>query len=267
VAELIDDPVLEYRRRGAQGQGVRAWVQRHKNRVGRRRYERRFVRHVGTTTFVSDVDCESFSRRHPAANVVCISNGVDVDYFRRPGQYRPSETSNPRIVFTGCMGNPNNERAAIFLVREIAPLIWRSQPDVVFQIVGADPTEAVCSLAGERVEVTGWVEDIRPYLWEATVVMLPMQSGTGIKNKLLEAWAAQAAVVATPISCQGVPAENGQNLLLGRGARELAAQALHLLGCEETPHRVALQGRQTVEEQMTWTVAANRLRETASGPA
>lgn len=266
VADLVDDPVLEYSRRGTQGLGFRDWARRCKNRFGRPRYERRFLRHVDATTFVSEADCESFSDRHPAANVVCVPNGVDIEYFRRPEQDRPSGTSNPRIVFTGHMGNPNNERAATFLVREVAPLIWKSQPDAVFQVVGAEPTEAVCSLAAERVEVTGRVEDIRPYLWEATVVMLPMQSGTGIKNKLLEAWAARAAVVATPISCQGVPAENGQNLLLGQGARELAARALRLLSCEETRIRLAVQGRRTVEERMTWTVAANRLRATISDP-
>ncbi len=126
--------------------------------------------------------------------------------------------------------------------------------------MGAEPTAEVLALAGPRVEVTGRVEDIRPYIWNSDVVLLPMTSGTGIKNKLLEAWACGVAVVATPLACQGIPAVDGENLLLGSDPGKLATAALRLLQDSELQSAIAAEGRRAVEVQQTWPMMADRLR-------
>jgi len=269
VADLIDDPVLEQARRGPEPGGIAGWVRGVKGRLGRGRYEREALRHTDCVTFVSDVDCRSFLRRHPRARVECVPNGVDVDWFRPPDEAAAGGNDRPpKIVFTGRMSNPNNERAAAFLVREVAPRVWRQRPDAVVQIVGAAPTAAVRSLEGERVEVTGAVPDMRPYLWGATVVVVPMQSGTGIKNKLLEAWAAAVAVVATPLACQGTGGRDGHDLLMAEGPDELAEAVLRVLGDPALRRRLATAGRETVRTKLTWAAAARRMRELAcaAGP-
>jgi glycosyltransferase involved in cell wall biosynthesis len=117
------------------------------------------------------------------------------------------------------------------------------------------------------VNVTGWVPDLRPLLWAATVVTLPMRIGTGIKNKLLEAWSAGAAVVATPLACQGVPAEDEQNLLLGRTPAELAGQIVRLIRQGDLRARLGQAGQALVRRQFTWAAMAQRLSELAGGPA
>ena len=92
------------------------------------------------------------------------------------------------------------------------------------------------------------------------VVLLPMTSGTGIKNKLLEAWASGVAVVATPLACQGIPATDGENLLLGSDPAELAAAALRLLQDPELRTAIAAEGRRVVEARQTWRMMADGLR-------
>ncbi len=261
VADLIDDTVLEYRRRREHPAGWRPWLRAVKNRLGQRRYERRFATRVGAVTFVSDTDCDCFRRRHPGARVECVPNGVDATYFARPASpAAPPGTPPPRVVFTGNMANSNNERAATFLVRDVAPLVWAQRPDARVRLVGAEPTPAVRSLAGDRVEVTGAVADLRPYLWDAAAVAVPMQSGTGIKNKLLEAWAAGAAVVATPLACQGVRAEPERNVLLGHSAAEFAQQLVRAIGNPALRDGLGAAGRRMVEQHYTWPAATEGLR-------
>jgi glycosyltransferase involved in cell wall biosynthesis len=111
------------------------------------------------------------------------------------------------------------------------------------------------------VDVTGEVPDIRPALWSSTLALLPMQRGTGIKNKLLEAWAAGVPVVTTPLACQGVPARDGDNLLVGKTPAELADKAVQLIHDLSLQNRLALQGRYTVEKCLTWELATQRLLE------
>jgi len=139
-------------------------------------------------------------------------------------------------------------------------LIWVREPGAKVVIVGASPPEAIRKFHGGNVEVTGWVDDVRPKLWQATVVVLPMRIGTGLKNKLLEAWAARRAVVATPRACQGVPARDGENLLLGRSPQALADAAVRLLRDAPLRGRLAQAGQKTVVTQFTWSAAADALR-------
>lgn len=262
VADVGDDPVLEYSRRRRDRPSIHQWWWCHKTRLGRIRYERECLTNVQAATFVSDADATSLSLRHPQVTTACVANGVDTDHFRRPLNFQIKSPS-PTLVFTGHMGNPNNGWAAEYLVREIAPLVWEKQPGVRVQIVGAEPTPAVKALASERVDVTGTVADIRPYLWNASLVTLAMRSGTGIKNKLLEAWAAGTAVVATPLACQGVDASDGKNLAVASSTKAFAARILSLLIDEGERSRLAAVGQRTVEQKFTWDAAAIKMRNIA----
>lgn len=261
IADIGDDPTLEYGRRRQTRSNLATWGRRGIAKLGRRRYERHGLSHVHAATFVSDTDAQSFAGRHPRANIGCVANGVDVRFFQKPMDYC-SGNPEPTLVFTGYMSNPNNIWAAEFLVRQVSPLIWEKRDDVRVQIVGADPTEEVRALADRRVEVSGTVSDLRPYLWDATIVALTMQSGTGIKNKLLEAWAAGAPVVATPIACQGIDASDRRNLRIAHTAEQFATTVLELLDDAEQRQQLAAEGHSTVAKNFTWGAAATRLRET-----
>ena len=245
VVDYCDDPVRTRVSMLSSASGLLDWSLRALRLVRLplvRRFEARFLDTVELVTFVSDEDRASFARRHPRQLVAVAPNGVDVGYFQSDPADRRDPDARPTITFSGIMRHPPNEDAARTLVREIAPRIWETLPDARIVIVGAEPSAKVLALAGPRVEVTGWVEDIRPHLWRSDVVLLPMTSGTGIKNKLLEAWASGVAVVATPLACQGIPATDGENLLLGSDPAELAAAALRLLQDPELRTAIAAEG-------------------------
>jgi len=263
IAEMVDDPILEAKRRPLQQIGPAAWARRARFFIGEYWYEKVFLKPVSLTTFVSDNDAGSFTRRHRRQPVATVPNGVDVQYFSRPATAR-GNGSHPTVAFLGNMTHLPNAHAAEVLIREVAPLICKEIPETRFVIAGCNPPQDLHNLAGPNVEITGMVDDVRPTLWQATVVMLPMRMGTGIKNKLLEAWASGAAVVATPLACQGTHARDGENLLLAESPHQLAHSTVRLIRDETLRRELSAQGRKTVEQYLTWGRTAEKLRKEVS---
>src|SRR5208282_624807 len=142
----------------------------------------------------------------PGVLVRVIANGVDVEYFHPSGLPRmPHE-----IVFSGNMSFPPNIAACLWFADHVFPRICRALPAAHWTIVGSQPHACIQHLASRPgISVTGWVPDIRPYLEQASVYVSPLVSGGGIKNKILEAWAMQKAVVSTPLGCAGIEAHDG----------------------------------------------------------
>jgi len=260
IADMVDDPFLEQLRGVHRDINPIRWLRQKKFLVGQQRYEKAFLNHVDYVIFVSEQDKANFMRRHTDADVVAVPNGVDLSYFERSDRQTISDNATLQVTFLGNLAHRPNQDAAQFLICQIAPLIWKKMPEVHFTILGSNPGPELQSLAGPQVHITGWVEDIRPILWNSTVVLLPMQSGTGIKNKLLESWAAGVGVVATPLACQGIPARDGQNLLVGTHPQELAEQTIRLLTDPALRRSLAEEGRLTVQQCLTWSGAGDMLR-------
>jgi polysaccharide biosynthesis protein PslH len=257
VADFVDDPVLEEQRKLWHNLNPRHWLRRAAFLLRNRGFERRFLRGVGLVTFVSGQDARNFARRHPERKTIVAPNGVDVSYFAPPAA--PAATLTPTVLFLGHLSHPPNADAASYLLRQIAPLIWAQEPRCKVVIVGSSPPEEIRGFHGGNVEITGWVEDVRPRLWRATAVLLPMRIGTGLKNKLLESWAAGRAVVATSRACQGVPGRDGENLLLADTPQGLADAAVKLLRDAPLRDRLGGAGRGIVSSQFTWSAAAQTL--------
>jgi glycosyltransferase involved in cell wall biosynthesis len=191
-----------------------------------------------------------------ADRVVTVPNGVDLDYFHPAGARSQAET----VLFTGKMSYHANEAAALRLGRAIMPRVWRDYPNARLVIAGKDPSPAVQALRQDRrLTVTGFVSDLRPYFWSATVVVAPLVYGTGIQNKVLEAMACGIPVVASPNACDGIGATAGRDLLIGSDEAALAAHVVTLLRNESVRTRVALAGRQYVTKHHHWDEMATRL--------
>jgi len=263
IADLVDDLVLEERRKLWRDLNLLGWVRRLRFLAAQRRYERRHLPGVGLATFVSEADRSSFAGRHRSIPAAVAPNGVDVDALAPPTEMQGDNERPPTVLFLGRFSHPPNADAARYLLGQIAPLIRREEPRARCVILGADPPADLHRLASGQDRITGWVDDIRPELWAADVVLLPMRLGTGIKNKLLEAWAAERAVVATSLACQGVPARPGENLLCADTPRQMAAATVRLLRDPAERAKLGRHGRQVVTETLTWSVAARRLRDLA----
>jgi glycosyltransferase involved in cell wall biosynthesis len=251
AADMIDDPILENRRRFWRTSNPLRWIRRLRWLVELRWYERSKIDSAGVVFFVSDADRESFGRRNPAVCAFTSPNGVDLEYWG-PVADSPVAASSKDVVFVGNFSFLPNLLAGKTLIRRIAPHVWKTHPDARFRLVGADPSAVLAGLRGPRVELAGRVPDVRPYLKAAAVVCIPMTAGTGIKNKFLEAWAAARPVVATPLACQGLPAAHERNALIASTPRGLAQQICRLLENAGLQTTIADAGCRAARDNFSW---------------
>jgi glycosyltransferase involved in cell wall biosynthesis len=229
-----------------------------------RQFERSALRRFGRILLSAESEraawlgLDEASPEH-AARVHVLPNGVELSHFTA-GAERDSST----LIFVGRMGYHANHAAALQLIREVMPRVWERRPDARLLIVGADPRRALRALArraGPRVEVTGAVADVRPYLRRATVSVNPLIYGVGVQNKVLEAMACGTPVVATPAACGGVLAKPGAQLLVAEDADGCAHHVLRLLDDPTLARHIGSAGRAYVEAQHDWRAVARSLEE------
>ncbi len=232
------------------------------------RYEGRLVRTFDRTVVTSPQDQQALADLAMAAGAgadVCnklsvVPNGVALDYFHPDGQ-----PAGNAIVLSGKMSYHANVTAALYLVHEVMPLVWRERPDAQVWIVGKDPTAQVRALAGGaaagRVHVTGTVADLRPYLQRSAVAVAPVPYGAGIQNKVLEAMACGAPVVASPQAVSALLTTPGENVLVEGSAAGFAAAIVDLLNSPERAKAVGAAGRRYVETYHDWRGSVSRLEE------
>jgi len=189
-----------------------------------------------------------------------ITNGVDMDFF---SPLQGSTVDPDMIVFTGVMGYAPNEDAVVHFSHEIFPLIKAQRPKAQFWIVGKSPSQIVQDLAGcPGIHVTGEVEDVRPFIRSAAVVVCPLRVGAGVKNKMLIAMAMQKAIVATSLSIEGLDVAENREVLLANDAQAFASKVVHLLTHPEEAQRVGMNGFRRVQERYSWS-AMGKAMETA----
>jgi glycosyltransferase involved in cell wall biosynthesis len=198
-----------------------------------------------------------------------LPNGVRLDYFAPCAIARDCQT----IVFTGKMSYHANVTAALYLVHQVMPLVWEKYPNACAQIVGQNPPRELKTLAARfphRVIVTGTVPDVRPYLAKATLAVAPILYGAGIQNKVLEALAMAAPVVATPCAVAALDVEHEQQLLIADAPEAFAGAIIRLLRNIGLRERLGQNGRAYVNAHHDWMDIAARLeaiyQETALAP-
>lgn len=157
---------------------------------------------------VSDDEKEYYKKIHPQvvqSKIYGLSNGIDSEYFN-PSSYSTSNKVVPgRVVFTGEMNYKPNIEAVIWFVENVWQEVLKKIPDATFVIVGRNPSPAIKSLnLINNIIVTGRVDDVRPLLAEAALVVAPMLIARGLKNKVLEAMAMSKPLVVTPQALYGL---------------------------------------------------------------
>lgn len=191
-----------------------------------------------------------------SSTTLTVTNGVDMDYFSPD----PSRGEKDKLVFTGVMGYPPNQDAALYFSEEIFPLIRAKRPGAQFWIVGNGPSEAVRNLGNRPgIHVTGEVADVRPFVQSAALVVCPLRLGTGVKNKILIAMAMGKATVATPLSIEGLDLADNREVVLAGDARTFADKVVYLLENPVEAQRLGAKGLARVRERHSWAAMARAL--------
>ena len=263
VWDAVDSISLLFARAAAGGPSLRTRLMARVDLARTRRYEGEMMRRLGAILVTSPEDARAFEDLAGApaptatqAALHVVPNGVDLTDFRPSGAPRALNT----VVFSGKMSYHANVAAALDLAQTIMPLVWTQRPEVRLQIVGKDPAPQVQALAADpRIEVTGEVPAIAPYLERATAVACPLRYGVGIQNKVLEALAMAAPVVVTRQAVAALQARDGQDLLVATDAPSFAGHLLRLLNDPLARERLGQAGRRYVEARHDWQVIAQQL--------
>jgi sugar transferase (PEP-CTERM/EpsH1 system associated) len=225
------------------------------------RFERRTLERFDGVLAVSDADRDTFEHLYPGSlrkPAHVVPTGVDTEFFAP----KPSAAASRRLVFTGSMDWLPNEDAMVFFVREVLSLIRAEEPDVTLSIVGRAPTPAVRKLAREPgVHVTGAVDDVRPYVDEAAVYVVPLRIGGGTRLKIFEAMAMGKAVVSTTVGAEGLPVVDGTHMMLADDPRSFARETVALIRDLDRRRQLERAARALVVSKYDWSAVAGELEQ------
>lgn len=216
-----------------------------------RAYERLLSRTFQHGFLVSAKETEDFQRLvSRALPLTPIVNGVDSELFQPATEpYSPNN-----LVFTGAMDYFANVEAVLYFAREILPLIKNSVPDVIFYVVGSNPTQELIALAKAtpHIVVTGYVDRVQPYFARSSVFVAPMRIARGLQNKILEAMAMGVPVVTSPLGYEGILAVPDRDLFVADQPNEFAEKVVRLIKQPEIRNRMAINGRLVIETSYQW---------------
>lgn len=197
-------------------------------------------------TIISEPDRELLP--HPGKNnIMVIPNGVDFVFFNALKSEKKFD-----LAFTGNMNYPPNVDAAVFLVKKVMPLVWKTNQSVNVLISGATPHKKVQKLRSEKVHVSGWVEDIRQSYAQSRIFIAPMFIGTGLQNKLLEAMAMKMPCITTSLANDALCAKPKSEILIGDSAEALADAIITLINDPILSDQIAENGNSFVLKNFDW---------------
>ena len=221
------------------------------------RLEKEMVARSRNLAFISCRDRDAVLGPGRTAEVAPI--GVDCELWTR----QTGQPSSHTLIFTGVMSYGPNVDAAAYLIDHIVPRVRKEIPDLEVYIVGRDPLPVFREKASRQVgvHVTGFVDDVKPYLERSAVAVAPIRYGAGIQNKLLEAMAMEVPVVTTALAAEGLRMQGGLNppLYVASDAEEFAQRVVTLLRDPVERERLAREGREFVQRNYVWSRGAETL--------
>lgn len=216
------------------------------------KYENHVFDLFDNKTIISGPDRE-FIPHKDKRKIHIIPNGINSEYFAPREEKRTLD-----LVFIGNMGYPPNVNASEFLVNEILPLLEEDM-HVKIYLVGASPDKKVQRLASKKVVVTGWVDDVRDYYAKAKIFIAPMQIGTGLQNKLLEAMAMKTPCITSPLANNALGAMHNKEIMVARNPGEYVEHIKTLLQNPEKAIEIAHNGHDFVTKNYNWEAVTGKL--------
>jgi len=224
-----------------------------------RPWEARVCRLFDHVLTVSEEDRQMIQQELGANHVSTLPTGVDTDFFYPLGN--PCQPG--RLVFVGSMDWDPNEDGIVWFLESIYPLIQQSVSNASFVVVGRNPSPRLLAIAAKcpSVEIMGWVPDVRPYLSQAEVVVVPLRVGGGTRVKIPEAMAMAKAVVSTPIGAEGLPFENNKQIRVAERPQHFAEAVVGLLKNAAIRKAMEDAARKEVSGKYDWEAVVDKVEE------
>ena len=254
----LDEHNIEYdvlRRTAGADVGV---VRRVYNAVDWRKLrleERRAWRRFDGCAVTSARDERMLASEAPGAKTAVIPNGVDVDSFSPVAAAVEPDT----VLFFGAINYYPNTDGLLFFLRDAWPILKRARPAARLRVVGPKPPPSITEWHDSSVEVVGYVDDVRPYIARAAVVIVPLRIGGGTRLKVLEAMAMRKAIVSTALGAEGIEAQHERDILMADDAAGFAHQVARVLADASIGERLGQSARKLVVERYSWRSSVNEL--------
>ena len=202
-------------------------------------------------------DQDNLIRIAPGARTAIVPNGVDTAYFTAA-----TEDHELATIYTGGMNMYANKDAVLFFLREIWPAVLKRHPDAKFYAIGQDPPRELLDHAkhDSSLIVTGFVQDVRPYVRKAAVYVVPLRVGGGTRLKVLDALAQGKAIVSTSVGCEGIGVTHGKDIFVEDEAADFAARINSLFADAELRRTLGGAARDLAETAYGWPAIGENLQ-------
>jgi len=223
-----------------------------------RSYEKKVCAGCDMTLSVSLEDQQVLKSEFGAGCVRLLENGVDVDYFSPVNMNLQDHPK--KLVFVGAMDWLPNSDGIKYFVKDIFPIIRQDYPGIKLDVVGKDPPRDIRQLSDiYGIKVTGTVDDVRPYVHDSHIYVVPLRFGGGSRLKILEAFSMGKPVVSTTLGCEGIECVNGKHLLVADNPADFAASVVRLLKDPELCCRLTSNARTLAVNTYSWDVICKKL--------
>lgn len=243
---LIDSMYLNMNRRSENEKGIKKFVFKYESKkVGQ--YEKMLIKKYDKSFLVSEIDKKYIDKKNKS--LVIFPNGVKICSCQK--YY---ESDKPlSIVFTGNMGYFPNQDAVIWFIKRCWKNINQVFPNATFKVIGKNPSRQLINISSvySNIDILGYVDSIEDELCKADISIAPMQSGSGMQNKILEAMATKTPVITTSLGLGDIKAKVGQDVLIANNSQEMLKQIMYLSDSENRKF-IGENGFNYVLEKHSW---------------
>lgn len=212
-----------------------------------KKYEEKVFSYFDNHYIISSQDRDSFSFEK-AKSISISPNGVDHNFFTP----KKNIIKSYDLVFTGNMSYPPNVSAVVYIAKEIMPLLIKDYPNIQLLIAGATPTSSVKGLANKNITVSGWIDDIRDAYNDSKIFLAPLQIGTGLQNKLLEAMSMEVPCITSKLANNALGAKRESEILIGETPQEYVELIKRLINNEDLRNNLTKNAKLFVEQNYNW---------------
>lgn len=183
-----------------------------------------------------------------------IQNGIDTFYYQTIDVEKKYD-----LVFVGNLSYIPNIDAATYIANHLAPELTKSKSNLKVLIAGSNPSSKLLKLQNDQITVRGWYHDIREAYESGKVFLAPMQIGTGLQNKLLEAMSMGIPCVTSSLANRSLKAVDGENIYVRDSVADYVEIITSLLNDESKRQKMGNEGRKFVEKNYNWDLFNNQL--------